>query len=70
MSMRNNGTRLAMVTKELMLQWQDTKEHWRDAKSAEFEQKYMVELQSSVDTAVTVIEKLDKLLAKIRKDCE
>jgi len=70
MSMRNNGTRLAMVTKELTLQWQDTREHWRDTKSAEFEQKYMVELQSAVDTAVTVIEKLDKLLAKIRKDCE
>ena len=59
-----------MVTKEIMLKWRDTREHWDDAKATEFERKYMDELQASVDTAVIVIEKLDKLLAKIKKDCE
>ena len=52
------------------LKWRETREYWDDAKSAEFERKYMDELQASVDTAVIVIEKLDKLLAKIKKDCE
>jgi hypothetical protein len=70
MSVRNNGIRLSMVTKEIMLKWRDTREHWDDAKATEFERKYMDELQASVDTAVIVIEKLDKLLAKIKKDCE
>ena len=32
--------------------------------------KYMEELLASVDRTVTVIEQLDKLLTKIRKDCE
>jgi len=68
--MNANGTRLAGITKDLWLQWQQTKEYWRDAKSQEFEQKYLDELVASVDKATAVIEDLDKLLMKIRKDCE
>jgi hypothetical protein len=70
MSVRNDGIRLTMLTKELILKWQDTKYYWRDAKSEEFERTYIAELQTSVDTAAVVIEQLDKLLAKIKKDCE
>jgi hypothetical protein len=68
--MSATGTRLAMLTQQLSQQWQETKDYWRDAKCQEFERKYMEELVAGVDTAVTVIEQLDKLLAKIRKDCE
>lgn len=70
MSVSNDGTRLASITKELVIKWRETRECWKDSKSAEFEKAYMDELQASVDSAVTVIEKLDKLLMKIRKDCE
>jgi uncharacterized protein (UPF0335 family) len=65
-----SGSRLAGLTKELRAQWQDTKNYWKDAKSQEFEHKYMEELLASVDRAVTVIDQLDKLVSKIRKDCE
>jgi hypothetical protein len=68
--MKASGSRLAGLTKELRAQWQDTKNYWKDAKSAEFEQKYMEELLASVDRAVTVIDQLDKLITKIRTDCE
>ena len=68
--MNANGTRLEGITKELSSQWQQTREYWRDAKSVEFERKYLDELFASVDKAVGVIEQLDKLLTKIRKDCE
>ncbi len=68
--MSATGTRLAMLTQQLSRQWQETKDYWRDAKCQEFERKYMEELTAGVDMAVTVIEQLDKLLAKIRKDCE
>ena len=43
---------------------------WRDAKSDEFQHKYLEELVSSVDKTVAVIEQLDKLILKIRHDCE
>ena len=56
--------------RELWNQWQQTKEYWQDAKSEEFERKYLQELVTSVDKTVSVIEQLDKLITKIRKDCE
>jgi hypothetical protein len=68
--MSPNGSRLAMVTKDLLLQWQQTRESWTDVKSLEFERKYLEELKAGVDNAVTIIEQLDNLLTKIRKDCE
>ena len=70
MSIRNDGIRLQMITKELVLKWRDTTESWQDVKAAQFEHTYIDELQASVDTAVIVIEQLDKLMAKIKKDCE
>jgi hypothetical protein len=68
--MKGSGSRLAGLTKELRNQWQDTKVYWKDAKSEEFENRFMEELLASVDRTVTVIEQLDKLVTKIRKDCE
>jgi len=68
--MSANGARLEAITKELRVQWQQTKQYWSDAKSAEFEHKYLDELFSSVDRAVSVIDQLDKVMAKIKKDCE
>jgi hypothetical protein len=68
--MSGNGSRLAALTSQLSNQWQRTKEQWQDAKCEEFDQKYIQELLTSVDKAVTVMEQLDKLTTKIRHDCE
>ena len=62
--------RLVSLTKGLATRWDETKNYWKDTKSQEFEQRYMTELFASVDKTVTVLEKLDELLAKVRKDCE
>jgi predicted outer membrane protein len=58
------------VTKELSLRWEETRNYWRDAKSQEFDKKYMEELLARVDKAVTIIEKLDEVLKKVQSDCE
>ncbi len=68
--MNANATRLAGATRELWLQWQQTRSDWRDDKAVEFEQHYLSELVLSVDKTVAVIEQLDKLIGKIRRDCE
>jgi hypothetical protein len=70
MSVAASKNRLAGLTRELMVRWRETTDHWRDAKAQEFEEKYLEDLTTSVDRAATVIEQLDKLLAKVRKDCE
>jgi hypothetical protein len=70
MSVSANGKRLSMLTLQLWNQWEQTKEHWKDARSQEFEQKYLEELRAGVDRAAAVIEQLDKLVMKVKRDCE
>ena len=70
MNLSGNKSRLVAATKELMLRWDETRNDWRDSKSQEFEHQYLSELRIQVDKAVTVIEKLDELLKKVRSECE
>jgi len=63
-------TRLAAITRELAVQWEETRNYWRDAKGEEFEKRYMEELLARVDKTVRVIEKLDQLLTNVRSECE
>jgi len=70
MNLSGSKNRLLAITKELSKRWEETKNYWRDTKSREFEQHYLRELFANVDRTVTVMEKLDELLNKIRHDCE
>ena len=70
MSSSGSKNRLVALTKELAVQWSETKNHWWDAKTREFERRYIAELFVNVDRTVTAIEQLDEVLTKVRKDCE
>jgi len=70
MSLSGSRSRLAAISKELSLRWLETKYYWKDTKSQEFEQRFMDDLLARVDKTVTVVEKLDQVLSKVRKDCE
>ncbi len=69
MSLVGQKNQVTALTRELFLHWQRTREQWRDAKSAEFQQKYLDELFSSVNAATDAIDQLDGLITKIRNDC-
>lgn len=62
--------RLVGLTNELRAEWEQTKQYWNDSKSHEFEQRFLNELFPAVNQAVTQIESLERILAKLRKDCE
>lgn len=70
MNLSGNKSRLVGATKEISLRWAQTREHWRDAKSQEFDQKYMQELVARVARAATSMDKLGEVLTKIETDCE
>jgi hypothetical protein len=70
MSLSANRSRLAAISKELLVRWQETRNYWHDTKSKEFDQRYLQELFANVDRTVSVLEKLDEVLNKVRKDCE
>ncbi len=68
--MNATTARLAALTKDLWARWQYTRESWSDSKSLEFERQYLQELTGSVDKAVNVMEELEKVLTRIKSDCE
>lgn len=68
--MTGNASKLTALTRDIANKWQQTKNSWRDAKSAEFERLYIEELLHNVDKAASVMEQLDKLVTKIKHDCE
>ena len=55
MSLSASRNRLVAITKELRTRWDETKNAWRDAKSQEFERRYLSELYANVDRTVTVM---------------
>lgn len=70
MSLSGDRNRLVSLTRELAVQWEETKPYWRDARSAEFEHEYLEELFARVARADGVIDRLDELLQQIRSECE
>jgi len=70
MNLSGNKSRLVGLTRELILEWDETKTHWRDLKSAEFERQYLTELSANVNRAVLVLDQLEELLKKTRSECE
>jgi hypothetical protein len=65
-----SGPRLAALTRELLSRWQQTREHWMDDKAREFEERYMLELESLVRAATTSIANLEGAIRRVRSDCE
>jgi hypothetical protein len=70
MSLVAQRSRLRSLAHDLALRWDETKSSWRDSKSEEFERRFLAELGPRVEKSVEIIEKLDELLTKVRKDCE
>lgn len=70
MNFTGTGRSLVTLTKDLSLKWEQTSASWHDAKSQEFERRFLADLVANVDQVLPVLEQLDRLIAKIRSDCE
>lgn len=70
MSMSGSKGLLTLATRNLEARWGETRFSWRDRKAQEFEEMYLSELMTSVNSALRVIEELDQLLEKVHADCE
>lgn len=69
-SNKTSASGLAQAVKNLSLNWQQTKTSWRDGRSDEFERKYIDVLPGMVAQASAVIDDLNVMLQRIRRDCE
>jgi len=70
MSLQNNRSRLIGLSRELLRSWHETQVVWHDQKGREFDKTYIQPLFGSVDNAAVAVEDLEKLLRKLRNDCE
>lgn len=70
MSLSGNKARLAESTRALLAEWDIVRDGWRDAKSGEFEDQYLRDLRADVDRAISSLDEVDKLLQKMRRECE
>lgn len=70
MSLNHSKGRLVGLSRELLRVWHDTQDSWRDAKAREFDSTYMQPMFDAVDHAAAAIEDLDKVLQRLRQDCE
>lgn len=58
------------ATRELHARWDRVREHWRDAKAAEFSKNHLAGLGEDASRALRVIDDLERLISKIHADCE
>ena len=70
MSAAVGGAALIQAMKELSAEWDQARSSWRDAKSLDFEEKYLAELPMHIRRAAEAMEELETVLRKVRSDCE
>lgn len=68
--MNATQNRLMAMTKELRADWEQTKQYWNDAKSREFEKRFLDELIAGVNQAIANTDALERTLEKVKADCE
>ena len=70
MNLTSNRQVLGAATKDLALRFNELQNAWRDAKSREFEERFLFHLASSVERSLPAFEQLQKLVSRVREDCE
>ena len=70
MSVLSSKARLAGLTKQLVMAWEDISTSWTDDKAREFHQRYLVHLVAEVDKTVSAMEDLEKLIQKVTHECD
>lgn len=69
MSMGTSRARLAGAMKQLLVHWELVQAKWDDPVSADFEKKFVRTLEPRIRTAVVAMEKMEAVLAQVRRDC-
>ena len=70
MSVRSSKGTINRAVRDLNVEWEECKTNWNDIKSKEFQQKYISTIPDTLSSCSNIIDELDKILNKLRKDCE
>ena len=70
MNLSGVNANLEQALKEFRLEWEQTRNYWRDSKAEEFDQRYLDQLPTQVARTIRAIQELELILKKVRNDCE
>ena len=65
-----SGSNLQQAVQDLLVEWDHTRNYWRDQKAQEFHHTYLEKLPDLVTKANAVVGDVNTLLRKVRQDCE
>jgi hypothetical protein len=69
MSVVKGHDRLVGAAKQLLAEWQALKEVWRDENSRQFEEKYIIPLESEARAAVMAMDRAQAAIHRAQRDC-
>lgn len=55
--------------KDLIVEWQATKEQWNDAAARDFEKKYLQPLEPAARSALNALNQMEEVIQRARRDC-
>ncbi len=70
MGVVQSRTRLQQNYKELMLRWEKANTHWNDKVSEDVKKTYLDPLSPKIVAAMDAMEKMSKILSKVKRECE
>ena len=70
MSTVRGHERLALAAKQLLADWRDLKETWRDENSLAFEARYIALLESEARAATLAMGRAQMAMQRAHQDCE
>ncbi len=69
MSLGNSRSRLQGAIKELQVKWDQARLRWNDPQTVDFERQFLQPLEPRLRGALTAMEKMEGILARVRRDC-
>lgn len=61
---------LAVALRDLMFQWEETADHWRDASRRQFAAAYLEDLGDISERAVSAMMAISDLLRRMQRECQ
>jgi hypothetical protein len=68
MGVYESSARIKRATDDMNIVWEETKAVWKDAKSREFEEEFVMRLAAEIKKAETALDNIGPILNRIRAE--
>ena len=65
-----SATRFKKSVKKLRERWEETKEHWDDKTSSDFEEQYLRPILPEISMTIASVQRMAEMMDKAERDCD